>query len=346
MEMKKLMFCVSEWLSQGEDVVLVTIIADSGSTPRGAGARMAIINDGRFCGTIGGGAVEYKAQQIAKEALKHKKSSIQSFSLSQNDKEGLGMVCGGNVTVYIQFICAADKQAQNLFAYAIELFTKNINSWLITDINEESDCRMFIYAPSIKNKSPIPDALSEKKLYANHSTQVEIHGRSYYLEPLTRAGKVYIFGGGHIAQELLPLLAHLSFNCVIFDNLTAFANRELFPTADSVVLGDFSDISASVDIMEEDYVIIMTRGHSYDFIVQAQVMRLSPLYIGVIGSRTKIANISQKLLEQGFSQKEINSIHTPIGIKIKAETPAEIAISIAAELILTRAQVVEGKHMK
>ena len=154
---------------------------------------------------------------------------------------------------------------------------------------------------------------------------------------MTKAGRVYVFGGGHVSRELVPLLSHLEFSCVVFDCLPKFADKELFPTADDVIAGDFDNISASVHITEKDYVVIMTRGHSYDLTVQAQALRRGPRYIGVIGSRAKIALVSKKLREQGFLQEELDIVHTPIGIDIKADTPAEIAVSIAAEMIMIRA---------
>ena len=334
--MKNLMMTVSEWLNQGENVILATIIADSGSVPRGAGARMAVINGGSFIGTIGGGAVEYKVQQMAMEALKDKKSQIKSFILSPNEKEDLGMICGGNVTVYIQYISALDENTRELFAYGSGLFSQNADSWLVTDITDETDWRMTIRAAESKGGS-LPENAREKGLFTNRGVQVEISGRRYYSEPLTKAGKVYIFGGGHISQELAPLLSHLGFSCFVFDSLPKFANKELFPAADGVIVGDFENISASVDITKKDYVVIVTRGHSSDFAVQAQALRRSPRYIGAIGSRAKIAIVSKKLREQGFSQEEIDSVHAPIGIDIKADAPAEIAVSIAAELIMVRA---------
>jgi len=274
---------------------------------------------------------------MALEALKDKKSHIKSFILSPNEKENLGMVCGGNVTVYIQYISANDENAHNLFAYGNGLFSQNIDSWLVTDITDETDWRMSIHTMDSKTD----DNLSDPRLFTNRGVQIEISGRKYYSEPLTKAGRVYVFGGGHVSQELVPLLSHLGFSCVVFDSLPKFADKRLFPAADGVILGDFENISASIDITGKDYVVIMTRGHSYDFIVQAQALRRNPRYIGVIGSRAKIALVSKKLREQGFSQKEIDSVYTPIGIDIKADTPAEIAVSIAAELIMVRAKAIK-----
>ncbi|MCL2164132.1 MAG: XdhC family protein [Oscillospiraceae bacterium] len=335
--MKKLMESVARWLNQGEDVILATIIADSGSAPRGAGARMAIIGDGSFVGTIGGGAVEFRVQQMAVQALKDKKSLIKSFTLSPNDKEDLGMICGGNVVVFIQYIPASDYNAGELFAYGFDLFTENVDSWLITDITDETDWHMTIFSEGGTIGGPLPDDILNSAFLSNNR-QFEHNGRKYYSEYLSKAERVYVFGGGHISQELVPVLSHIGFSCFVFDNLPKFANRELFPSAQGVTLGDFDNISGFVDITEKDYVVIMTRGHSFDFSVQAQALKKNPRYIGVIGSRSKIAAVSQKLGEMGFSQEEISKIHSPIGIAIKADTPAEIAVSIAAELIMIRAE--------
>ena len=335
--MKELMTAVSEWLNQGENVVLATIIASTGSTPRGTGARMAMISDGSFVGTIGGGAVEYKVQEMAAEAFKDRISQIKSFNLSNGEKEDLGMVCGGSVTVYLQYIQANEGNARDLFSFGSGLFSQNVDSWLVTDITDETDCHMYIHVLG-SNNVDLPDYSQE--LFANRAAQVEISGKTYYSEPLTRAGRVYVFGGGHVSRELIPLLSHLGFSCFVFDCLPEFADKKLFPAADGVILGGFNNISAYVDITEKDYVVIMTRGHSSDYTVQAQALRLKPYYIGVIGSRAKIDAVSKKLREQGFSREEIDSVHTPIGIDIKADTPAEVAVSIAAELIMARAEAV------
>ena len=161
---------------------------------------------------------------------------------------------------------------------------------------------------------------------------------SYYVEPLTTAGFVYIFGGGHVAQELVPVLAHIGFAPVIVEDRLDFARKELFPEAANTVVGSFSDIGARVSISKDDYVVIMTRGHQADFEVLRQALLTRATYVGVIGSRSKIATTNKRLLEAGIPEAELSRIHAPIGLPILGETPAEIAISIAAELILHRAK--------
>ena len=148
---------------------------------------------------------------------------------------------------------------------------------------------------------------------------------TYYVEPLTTAGYAYIFGGGHVAQELVPVLSRVGFAPIVFEDRPDFARKELFS-------------EASETITPDDYIIIMTRGHQADFEVLRQALLTPATYVGVIGSRSKIATTNRRLVEAGIPEAELSRIHAPIGLPILGETPAEIAISITAELILHRAK--------
>jgi xanthine dehydrogenase accessory factor len=161
--------------------------------------------------------------------------------------------------------------------------------------------------------------------------------RLWFSEPLVSAARVYIFGGGHVSQELAPLLTHVGFRCVVFEDREEFAKPELFGGAE-VLLGDFKNIGASLTIGENDYAVIVTRGHLWDFDAEAFSLRSKAVYIGVIGSKTKHAFVQEKLLGMGFTEAEIKAdrVHAPIGLDIKSDTPAEIAVSIAAEMIRCR----------
>jgi len=152
-------------------------------------------------------------------------------------------------------------------------------------------------------------------------------------------GFVYIFGGGHVAQELVPLLARLYFRCIVFEDREEFAGKELFPGAEKIILGDFNYIENSVTLGKNDYAVVLTRGHLFDLEAWAFALKSDAAYIGVIGSKSKHEFVKGQLIERGFTSDTINAsrVHAPIGIKIKSETPAEIAVSIAAELIQFRA---------
>ena len=326
---------MAERLSAGEDLVLVTVVASSGATPRGAGARMLVGRGGRICGTIGGGAVEYRSEHIAAEVLKEKKSGSHDFSLTKNDVQNLGMICGGDVKVYFRYIPAGDGETLALAAEAERRFEGGQDMWLLNEISDSG--RMCIYSAG-GGFFPYEPPLWTKDLMSRKPQSGEREGREFYAEQINSAGRVYVFGCGHVAQELVPVLAHVGFRCVAMDDRQEFASRELFPSAEEVLLIDFQRVADYVAIGPEDYVCIMTRGHAFDAVVQAQALRTPACYIGVIGSRHKAAGVRAALKEQGFTDGQLDRIVTPIGLEIKAETPAEIAISIAGQMILHRAE--------
>ena len=327
--MKKLLKTMGEKLSSGEDLMLVTVIASSGATPRGAGARMLVGRDGRICGTIGGGAVEYRSEHIAAEQLKKRASLEHDFTLTKDDVQNLGMICGGDVKVFFHFIPAGDENTIAVCKEAAARFERGESFWLVTDL--ENGGRL-----SLTDKVSAPDWLLPH-LNA-HPQRVQADGHDVFAEQMNSSGRVYIFGGGHVAQALEPVLTNVGFRCVVMDDRPDFTRRELFPTAEEIKLIDFGNISESVSITGEDYVCVMTRGHAFDTVVQAQILPLRPYYVGVIGSRAKAAGVRRQLIENyGVSEADCDLVTTPIGLDIGAETPAEIAISIAAQLIAVRA---------
>ena len=141
-----------------------------------------------------------------------------------------------------------------------------------------------------------------------------------------------------MSQALVPVLASIGFSCIVVDDRAEFADPALFPQADAVYQADYEALPADLGVTQDDYVCIMTRGHVGDYDVQRQMLVIKPYYLGVIGSRRKLAFVKAKLLADGFSAAEIDACHAPIGLDISAVTPAEIAISIAAELIAVRAK--------
>lgn len=334
--MRKLFQLLEEILRRGEDAVLVTVVASSGSTPRGAGARMLVTSAGRIAGTIGGGAVEHHSEEAAKKVLESKDSHTEHFTLRKNEVQDLGMICGGDVNVYFQYISAMEPQNIALLQHIEALYQTGEEFWMINGLSAEEQGGMAVYARTGGLVGmPVPDAVLDS--LGEKAKQIEAEGRSYYCEKMVKAGRVYIFGGGHVSQALVPALAAVDFRCVVLEDREEFCKPELFPGAEEVLLIENSHISDYVDIGPADYVCIMTRGHKDDLTVQAQVLRTEAYYIGVIGSRHKKAGVFAKLKEMGFTDADLARVTTPIGLSIKAETPAEIAVSIAGQLIERRA---------
>ena len=141
--MRNMFRLISRKLSEGEDLVLVTVIASSGATPRGAGARMLIGKEGRLSGTIGGGAVEYRSQQMAAKVLEDKRSFEHGFNLTKDDVQKLGMICGGAVSVFFGFMPAGNEKMLEIARRAEECFAAGRDLWLISDIAD--DGRIGLY---------------------------------------------------------------------------------------------------------------------------------------------------------------------------------------------------------
>lgn len=150
--------------------------------------------------------------------------------------------------------------------------------------------------------------------------------------------KACIFGGGHVGKEVEKVLSYIGFNTIILDDREEFANRERFPMAQQVrLLKGFYSAFDEISCNEDTYLVIVTRGHIWDYEVLKAALKQPSAYIGMIGSKEKNRTIFEKLLQEGFSQKDLDRVHAPIGLSIGAETPEEIAISIAGEIIKVRA---------
>ena len=343
--MKNLFKEMSSQIQQGNDMVLVSVVASSGSTPRGSGAKMLITKAGRVIGTVGGGAVEYHSEQIAAEVLNEKKSKTKYFRLKPNEVADIGMICGGDVLIWFQYLAADDTKELEILNAIMGMQKKREQSWLFTEITPDCQTGLIVYSEATGLLGFDGTAAEAAELTANlghKPVQKTVNGRKFQIEPLVKAGKVYIFGGGHVAQELVPTLSRVHFHCVVMDDRADFARPELFPGVDETICGNFDEINELLEIHDNDFVVIMTRGHKDDQLVQEKVLKTPAYYIGVIGSARKTKAVFARLKAKGFTDEDLERITTPIGLDIKSETPAEIAVSIAAQMIMRRAEMTEA----
>ncbi len=330
--MEKIFKSIYETLLKGQDVMLASIISSSGSTPRGQGAKMLVFEDGSTEGTIGGGRVEYLCALRAAEALRKKRSFVAAYDLSNKDIADVGMICGGNVEVCFKYFSSKDLA---LIQYINDLIKKQETSWLITRAEGSAvDIGIYDRINGVMFIDSVTDTDMQKWTECKHA--FEHGGSTLFIEPLVKKGHVYIFGAGHVSRELAPLLSHLDFKVSVFEQREELIKT--FPTGIDIIQGEFKEIGRYIDLTEYDYAVVMTSGHSADFEVLEQVLRKNLSYVGVIGSRNKIAITRKRLIECGIDENKIDSLHTPIGLAIKASTPAEIAVSVAGELILHRAE--------
>jgi len=254
---------VAEALDRGEPAALVTIVSTTGSTPQRVGAKMLVFGDGRLVGTIGGGCYENDAFWKAREAITARKPQLVHYELSDDFAQETGLVCGGQMDVYI--------------------------------------------------------------------------------EPIEPSPELYVIGAGHVGSQLATLAQAVGFHVHVVDDREKFANRDRFPSATEVVTEDIPAWLARTEIPPHAYVVIVTRGHTNDLEALRALAPRDLRYLGLIGSRAKVARIYDALQTDGLPAERLTRVHAPIGLDIGAVTPQEIAVSILAELIAVKHGKVGGR---
>ena len=149
-------------------------------------------------------------------------------------------------------------------------------------------------------------------------------------------------GGGHLAQAIAEAAQRVSFKVSVVDDRASFANRERFPGVEETIVASFEESLDSIDVTENTFILIVTRGHGYDQVVLEKAIQSPARYVGLVGSRRKIRIILKNLLDKGIPPKTFSNFYAPIGLEIGSETPQEIAVSVIAELISLR----KGVHQR
>ena len=229
---------------------------------------------------------------------------------------------------------------------------------MVTVMREAGDRHLTIerYVYSTGSQGDIPAGLAhgiiedaDKLLSGNISDACKLitaepaeegHKKMIFLEPLFPVSRLVIAGAGHIGKALCHLGSRLDFEVTVVDNRPEYANSENLPEADSIVVGDIGEVLGEIEKDINTYIVIVTRGHSDDSEALRACINSNAAYIGMIGSRTKIEKMHRNFIENKWAgEDEWSAIHAPVGVDIKSQTVEEIAISIAAQLILERNRV-------
>ena len=340
-------------LEKNEKVALATLITRVGSAPRAVGAKYLVKGDGTSLGSIGGGCVEAEVWQKAQKVMEEAKGEILHFDLTSEQLAEGGLICGGNIDIFLEPL---KEDFLNVYQEVSRIKQKGGSAILATLVSVDGDfpkgegSKVLIEPSGEKVGSLLGGAELEKRILREGEAQLEEkkpkvlvfrqedRKMEVLLEPVFSEPTIYIFGGGHISEQLAPLAKKVHFKVVVVDDREMFANRERFPEADEVIVSEFEKCFDQLNIDDSSYIIIVTRGHLYDGFVLEQALRTNARYIGMIGSKKKIKTLYEILVKKGVSKETLNRVHAPIGLDINSETPEEIAVSIVAQLIKTRAE--------
>ncbi|MCL5290184.1 MAG: XdhC family aldehyde oxidoreductase maturation factor [Bacillota bacterium] len=345
--MKKLYQSIVKLLENKENFVQATILTQWGSSPRTAGAKMIIRSDQSIIGTIGGGLLEARVQQMAAEIFETKLAVTREFDLTGDEAGQMDMICGGRLEVLVEYLDASDDRLLSIYQEIVAAVDKRKRVVLVTPLFTQGEDQSANHSFLVREDGSTTGAFRgltrwvEKLLgqaKGRYPQMLQIEEKRFLVEPISAYGTVYIFGAGHVSQKLALLTSLVDFRTVVLDDRAEFASRDRFTAADQVILLEsFHQSFKDLDIDQESYVIIVTRGHAHDKTVLAQALKTNAGYIGMIGSKRKRDTIYRALREEGFTDNDLRRVYSPIGLEIAAETPEEIAVSIVGELIKIRA---------
>ncbi|MGA2402986.1 MAG: XdhC family protein, partial [Syntrophobacteraceae bacterium] len=275
-------------LRANESFVLATILSRCGSAPRDVSSRMIIRSDGSIIGTIGGGILEATVQKQAKELFLSRKTLVRRFSLNREGPAPVGMICGGEVDFLLHLEDASQPDRLALYEEVQAFLDSRKRAWLVVRLPdaEVSDGIPPTYVLKDTGASLEAEGLPRLRellveVSAAPSAVVEYEGKRFFIDPLSSEGTVYIFGAGHIGQKLAELTTFVGFRTVVLDDREEFANSERLPFADEVlVLDSFEKALSGLDIDEESYLVIVTRGHAHDKTVLGPALATKAGYIG------------------------------------------------------------------
>ncbi|MEH0018107.1 MAG: XdhC family protein [Desulfobacter sp.] len=334
-------------LDRNRPFAVATILSHKGSTPRTSGTRMAIFPDRTILGTIGGGTIEAEVINACAAMLADggtQVSKITSFVLDTHAKAGLDMICGGELRVWMEiFGPGTSPDLKAAFREAAALEQEGLPGLMVSELKPGpsetfSVEKALIPAdgapPGTCDFSPdIVRSIRNAASGISGIARLAINGRDMIIEPLLSGPTLYIFGGGHVGWALAQMAHLVALPCVVVDDREEFANALRFPHARSVHAIPGYDRVDSIGVDENSYVVILTRGHLFDERVLEQALNTPAAYIGMIGSRRKRDIIYANLLARGVDPKRLKAVFSPIGLDIYSETPAEIAVSVIAQII-------------
>ena len=304
-------------LSASVDVMLLYVLHSKGSSPGRQGFKMAVGADNSFFGSIGGGIMEHKFVEMAK-AMLHENTGTARIYRQVHDKEpGInksGMICSGEQTVFIYQV-----QAHDLI---------HIEA-LINTLQENKNGTLQLSKSGIVFSQNIP----EQNFHFVKTNETDF----LLLEKTGYKNRLHIIGGGHCALALSRLMSTMDFYIKIYDERQPLNTHEENNYAhEKIIVSSYSDLESRIESGNNVYVVIMTFGYRSDDLAVRALLNKTFKYLGVLGSKKKMEKMFAVYKAENIDNVILNKIYSPLGIQIKSETPEEIAVSIAAEIIAVK----------
>ena len=292
----------SNWENTGTEMALAIVLKTWGSSPRQPGSMMLIREDGHLVGSVSGGCVEGAVIVGSRQIMKENKTELMEFGVADEDAWSVGLSCGGKISV---FVCPRNRIEEGLFQKLCNV--KNSRESIILECDTQKGSISIINDKATENENVFNIKVTAKP-------------------------RLLIVGAVHISQHLIPMAKEAGFDVLLIDPRSHFGTSERFPEVE--VSNDWPDEALKkVKLSDKDCLVTLTHDPKIDD-PALQIALASPLFsICCLGSKRTHAARKNRLLNSGITEQQFDRIHGPAGLDINAKTPAEIAVSILAELI-------------
>ena len=326
--------------AENKSIALATVIQTWGSSPRRAGAKMALTPDGKITGSVSGGCVEGAVFEEGVEALKSNRPKLLHFGVADETAWEVGLACGGSIDIFVKPLDS------ELFKSLHLVLTEEQPAVLVTVVKGPDGIlgREMLIQENGSVAGTLRDDLNEQTL--NLAKQTLAGGESrrlmldegteVFMEVILPPPTLIAVGGVHITIALMALAKTLGYRTVVVDPRTAFGNETRFPNVDQLIPLWPQEAFQQIPITRSTAIAMLTHDPKLDDPALKIALASQAFYVGALGSKNTQAKRRQRLLEDGLTEEQLNRLHGPIGLEIGAGTPEEIAMSIMAEIVAAR----------
>ena len=340
---------LDNWRAQAKPIALATVIQTWGSSPRRAGAKMAITPDGGIAGSVSGGCVEGAVFEEGVESLKAQRPKLLHFGVADETAWEVGLACGGSIDIFVKPLDAG------LFKSLRSVLVEEQSAVLVTVVKGTTEIlgREMLVRDDDSVTGTLSDDLNEEAVHlaretlaGGESQRLKLNDDvEVFAEVILPPPTLIAVGGVHITIALMALAKTLGYRTVVIDPRTAFGNEARFPNVDQLIQLWPDEAFQQIPITRSTAVAMLTHDPKLDDPALKIILPSPAFYVGALGSKTTQAKRRQRLLDDGLTEAQLNRLHGPIGLEIEAHTPEEIAMSIMAEIVAARnhSQIVEQK---
>jgi xanthine dehydrogenase accessory factor len=338
-------------VEEGRGAAFATVARKRGSLPMSRDAKMLVTVDGGRWGTVGGGCTEAEVAAQALTTLESRTPAVVRHTLNAEEIGDLALSCGGTVEMFVEPLFPSEHLAV-LCRGVGQGIEHRAPTTVVTALDwPDGPAKLavvgserLVVGPSerlgeivgpVSDRGRPPEPHRAQPRHRQSAAFLDEASR-VFVEPLHPIPRVTVFGAGHVGAEVAELAAHAGFYVVVVDDRAEFANEKRVPSANEIVVEDFRTVLDRLTFDQDDYVIAATRGHSYDAYIVERTAGSAAGYVGMLGSKRKRVVIWRALESAGVDAGQLERVHSPIGIEIGADTPAEIAVSVVAELVKLR----------